>query len=95
MIVGACKFTLDLFEVYSLKEKRSVVSRIKQKVMNTFKVYVTEVEALENLNTAVLGFALAGNDANFIRDFIDKITNYIEEHEGLKITFDKVEVLEF
>ncbi|MBF0491403.1 MAG: DUF503 domain-containing protein [Deltaproteobacteria bacterium] len=95
MIVGACKFTLELSAVFNLKEKRSVVSSIKQKIMNTFKVFVSEVEALEDLNTAVLGFALAGNDANFIRDLIDKITNYIEEHEGIKITYDKVEVLQF
>ena len=95
MIVGACKFNLELFEVFNLKEKRSIVSRIKQKILNQFKVQIAEVEALESLNQAVLGFALAGNDSNFIRDLIDKITNYIEEHEGIKITYDKVEVLEF
>ncbi len=95
MFVGVCKISISIPGVQSLKEKRSAVQRIKQKILNQFKISLSEVGALQNYEVAELAFASVSSDENFIRDLIAKIQNFIENSEGLRIIFDRSEVLQY
>jgi uncharacterized protein YlxP (DUF503 family) len=94
LIVGICKFRLDLSENHSLKEKRSALQRIKHKGMDRFKIHLSEVEDQDLWNSAVLGFATVASDENHVRDLIHKLLSFLEESEGLRIAEEKIEVLE-
>ncbi|MFO1520108.1 MAG: DUF503 domain-containing protein [bacterium] len=95
MIVGICKLRLDLPHLHSLKEKRQLLQRIKQKGMDRFKILIAEVEDQDLWQSAVLGLALVAGDENFVRDRIQKILSFIEESEGLRIGDESIEVFHY
>ncbi len=95
MIVGICKLKLDLSGNSSSKEKSHLLSRIKQKAFSKFKIPVSEVEEHESLEKAVIGFALAGKDENYIRSVFDKMLNFIEESEGIRFLDERMEIIDY
>ena len=78
MIVGVCRFELSLDDNFSLKGKRSVVKSLIQKSRNKFNVAMAEVEHNDVLSVAVIGFAVVGNDKQFINGCISKIMDFVE-----------------
>lgn len=79
MIVGIAKLTLRIYECYSLKEKRRVLRRIKDRTANAFGVTVAETDHQDVWQQAELGFAIVGNDRRAIESLLEKTSNYIEE----------------
>jgi uncharacterized protein len=78
MVVGVCSIDLHIPGNDSLKGKRSVVRRIKERVRNTFNVSVAEVEDLDKLQRAGIGIAFVSNDASHVHSTLSKVVNFIE-----------------
>jgi uncharacterized protein len=78
MIVGVCSIDLRIRGNDSLKGKRSVVRRIKDRVKNTFNVSIAEVEDLDKLQRIGLGVALVSNDAGYVHSTLSKVVNFID-----------------
>ncbi|MBT3181971.1 MAG: DUF503 domain-containing protein [Deltaproteobacteria bacterium] len=79
MIVGICKLVLYLPVCHSLKEKRGVVRKIKDRTFNKFKIPVAEVDSLDKWQKAGLGFSVTGNDSKNIDSIMQKMANYVED----------------
>src|SRR5262245_6610021 len=79
MIVGVCSIDLRIPGNASLKGKRSVVRKIKERVKHTFNVSIAEVEELDTLQRIGLGVALVSNDASYIHSTLSKVVNYIDQ----------------
>jgi uncharacterized protein len=78
MVVGICSVELRIPGNDSLKGKRSVVRRIKERVKNTFNVSVAEVADLDTLQRAGLGIAFVSNDASHVHSTLSKVVNFID-----------------
>jgi uncharacterized protein YlxP (DUF503 family) len=78
MVVGICRVELALDGVMSLKGKRSVVKRVIHRIRNRFNCAMAEVDELDQLTVAVLGFTVVANDQRFINSCVDKIIDAIE-----------------
>jgi uncharacterized protein len=78
MVVGICSIDLRLPGNDSLKGKRSVVRRIKERVKNTFNVSVAEVEHLDMLQRVGLGIAFVSNDVGHVHSTLSKVVNFID-----------------
>jgi uncharacterized protein YlxP (DUF503 family) len=78
MVVGICKLSLSLPVCGSLKEKRGVVKRLKDRTLNTFSVPVSEVGMLDKWQRSIVGFAVVGNDRRHIEGLVQKIGDFIE-----------------
>ena len=64
MVVGVIRIGLRLFDVHSLKQKRSQVRRLLHRLRTKFPVSVAEVGCLDLLQRTVLGASMtAGNEA--------------------------------
>lgn len=75
MVVGVLRVDLRLFEVQNLKQKRSVVSRILNRLRTRYPVSVAEVGCQDLLRRTVLGLSMtAGSEAQ-----IDSVFNKLEE----------------
>jgi len=75
MVVGVLRVDLRLFEVQSLKQKRSVVSRILNRLRTRYPVSAAEVGCQDLLQRTVLGLSMtAGSEA-----LIDSVFNKLEE----------------
>ena len=64
MVVGVIRIDLRLFDVHSLKQKRSQVSRLLNRLRSKFPVSIAEVGCLDLLQRTVLGASMtAGTEA--------------------------------
>lgn len=80
MIVGSLRVRLFIREARSLKDKRQVLSSIKDRLKGRFNVSVAEVEAQEHRQMAVLGFAMVGTEAGPVRAVLQQITEVLRRH---------------
>src|SRR3989304_4467957 len=78
MVVGTGIIELFIADSSSLKEKRGVLSRILKRTQNEFNISVAEVGANDHWKKALIGFAVVGNDKQYINGKIDHIFNFIE-----------------
>jgi uncharacterized protein len=78
MVVGVCSIDLRIPGNASLKGKRSVVSKIKARVKNTFNVSIAEVDDLDKLQRVGLGVAFVSNDASYVHSTLSKVVEFID-----------------
>ena len=92
MTVGTMRVKLMIRDALSLKDKRRVVKSLKDVVRNRHNVSVAEVEALDNRQQAVLGFAMVGNDAKYIDGALAKVVDLIRAHPIAELIDYEVEI---
>lgn len=73
MYVGLAKISLAIRESHSLKEKRMVLRRIKDRVRERAGVILSEVGEQDIWQRAVLGCAVASGDPNKAREIVDEV----------------------
>jgi uncharacterized protein YlxP (DUF503 family) len=89
MVVGVCRITLMVPESHSLKEKRMVLRRIKDRTSLKFNVAIAEVGDQDAWQSAQIGFAVVANERGFVESMVAKIHNFIEELGAAKIIDDE------
>ena len=80
MYVGAMKVRMIVRESHSLKDKRQVLSSIKDKLKNGFNVSVAEIDEQENRQMIVLGIGMVGNESQHVRNGLEKIAQALRMH---------------
>ena len=93
MVVGICRLTLMVPESHSLKEKRMVLRKIKDRVHQKFNAAIAEVGGEDAWQQAVLGFAVVANEKAFVESMVDKIVDFIEGLAVAKMIDDEKEIL--
>ena len=82
-------------ESHSLKEKRMVLRRFKDRVNNKFNCAIAEVGDQDNWQSAELGFAVVSNEHGFTQSMVQKILAFIEELAVAKITNDEQDYINY
>lgn len=85
MIVGVLTLELAMFEARSLKDKRSVVQSLKQRLRNGFNVSVAEVAYTDTPKRCCLAVALVGSEARPLHAQLDKIVELVRGNRGLTL----------
>lgn len=85
MIVGVCKISLHLYDADSLKSKRMVVSRLKDRIKNKFNVAIAEVEDQDLWQKSVLGIVTISTSVRHVDSMIDHVLNFIEKESACEI----------
>ncbi len=94
MVIGACKVNLSIPMAASLKDKRSVVKGTLARVQKQFGISGAEVEDNEVVNHAVLGFAVVSNSTAHVNSVLDKLIDYLEQHQGsAELMNDEIEII--
>ena len=78
MIVATCVIKLQLDGVSSLKEKRSILKSVLNRLTNQFNVAAAEVDCQDVWQTAVIGLAAVGNDSAYLHGLMEKAVDWIE-----------------
>src|SRR5205823_10565924 len=89
MIVGVCRVTVMVGESHSLKEKRMVLRRIKDRVRQKFNVAIAEVGDQDLWQSAQLGFAVVSNERGYTEGLVQKVLAFIEALAVAKIADDE------
>jgi uncharacterized protein YlxP (DUF503 family) len=77
LTVGIARVTLFVAGSHSLKEKRSVVRRLKDLAQQKFNVAIAEVGENDVWQRAVLGLSVVGNERRFVESQLDEILSFI------------------
>jgi uncharacterized protein YlxP (DUF503 family) len=93
MFVGSLRVRLLVRESRSLKDKRQVLLSIKDRLRNRFNVSVAEVEARDHRQLAVLGVALVGNEAKYVRAELEQIVAALRGHPVAEFLDHELEVV--
>ncbi len=80
MLVGTLRVRLMIRAARSLKDKRQVVSSIKDRLRNHFNISVAEVEAQDHRQLAVLGMAMVSNETQHLRTALSQVVEAIRRH---------------
>jgi len=94
MVVGVLKIELFIEGSRSLKDKRTVVKSITEKVRNKFKnVSISEVGSNDLWQKAALGVCIITNEGPFANSVLDQVLNYIQTISACRIFNDKIEII--
>jgi uncharacterized protein YlxP (DUF503 family) len=77
MTVGVARITLFLPESHSLKEKRMVLRRIKDRVRDKFNAAIAEVGEHDLWQRGSLGLAVVGSDRRFVESALDEVVRFV------------------
>jgi len=79
MLVATCVVKLSLDGVCSLKDKRSIVKSIINRLPKHFNVATAEVDHHDVWQTAVIALVTVGNDAGYLHGLLEKAVAWIEQ----------------
>lgn len=95
MVVGVCSLRLSLHEVFSLKQKRSILKKIIERTRNKFPVSIAEVGDNDVWQSAKIGFSIVGNDRVYVNSLLDKVVDHIESLYLAEIIDQQMEIMSF
>jgi uncharacterized protein YlxP (DUF503 family) len=86
MVVASLTWELSLPGCGSLKEKRSVIRSLRDRLRSKFNVSVAET-GLQDVHTrAELTIALVASDGRLAESMLDKVDRFVDQHGGAVIS---------
>jgi len=79
MVVGILTLEIDIPGASSLKEKRAVVQRLRDRVRQSFNVGVAEVDDMDVWNHACLGVVAVSNEQAHVNAVLSKVVDLVEK----------------
>lgn len=87
MVIGICKVVLSIGDAFSLKEKRSVVKSLINRVKSKYNASIAEVDSNDAWKSAVLGIACVTNETAHADSMMSDIVDFIDR-DGRAILMD-------
>lgn len=93
MFVAVCSFDLLLAENHSLKGKRQVLRRVKDRVRNSFNVSIAEVGSHDSWQRCTLGLACISGDRRHAESQLARVVGFIENLHVAEVENVHLEIL--
>ena len=71
--IGVLQFTIEIPHALSLKDKRSVVRGMRDRLRRTYNISLSEIDDLDEATVATLGAVMAGSDIAYINGALDRL----------------------
>ncbi len=92
MVVGLANIDIHIPESGSLKSKRQLLKRIKDRVKNKFNVSIAEVGHNDLWQRTTIGVSVVANDKKFANQVLSKVVEQINKENGLQILDYSIEI---
>lgn len=93
VVVGLCTIELFLGDSQSLKDKRQILSSLKDRLRQKFNLSVAEIDAQDLWQKGVLALACVANDGRYVNQVLDQAQNLIKSSPVVEIVQSRVELL--
>ncbi|MCK4284167.1 MAG: DUF503 domain-containing protein [Candidatus Brocadiae bacterium] len=93
MIVGTVEIRLSLRDARTLKDKRSIISGLKDRVRKKFNVSVAEVGNQDIIQSATLAVAQVSNDSRYVNGSLDKVVEMVKRCPAARLVDYTIEIL--
>ena len=77
-MVGILRLTFALHGVDSLKHKRRILSKLRDRVRHRFNVSWSEVDGLDDHGSATIGVAAVSGDERYLDGQLNKVVEEVE-----------------
>ena len=95
MIVGVLKLSLFLRGNRSLKGKRHVTKKIKDRIKARYNVSISEIDASESWERFYIGISMIGDDGKFMDSVLNKIKTDIDALCLAEILDENIEFISY
>jgi len=95
MVVGSGLIDLWIPEVRSLKEKRSVLTKLTKRTQNEFNISIAEVGEQDTWKRSRIGFSMVGNDRRLVNAKMDYVIKFIENLNLAEVIGARMEIVSF
>lgn len=85
MHVLLIKLDLRIQHAHSLKDKRSQVKSLKDRLGSRFNASVAEIDALDNWHQAVMGVCMISNDKSYLDKQYSLVETMVLEYTELEL----------
>ena len=79
MVVSMIQFIIELPDLVSIKEKRRIVSSLKDRLQKKYKLTVAEVDLQDSLSFSQIGAAVISNSRAYGESVLQKALQFAEE----------------
>lgn len=93
MAVGIAEITLHLPGIQSLKEKRSVLERLKNSLRRQFNISVAETDERDKWQLSVLTIACVAGSGTLAHQMVERVLSVLERDADVFVTHVNTEVL--
>ena len=93
MVVGVRIIEVFIIDSRSLKEKRGILRRIIHRAKNKFNISIAEIGDQNSWKRGRIGFAVVGNERNFVNSMMDNILSFIEDLQLVEVVSSKMEII--
>jgi len=93
MIVGTVEIRLSVREARSLKDKRSVLLSLKDRLRRSFNVSVAEVGNQDVIQSAILGVAQVSNNGRYTNGSLDKLVDAVRRFPAVQLVDYSIQIL--
>jgi len=91
--VGVLTIDMQITNGSSLKDKRAVLRRMKDRLKNTFNVSVSEVNNNDKWQRATIGIAAISNDKTHLEATLNKVRDFVERDKNIVVLECTTEVI--
>jgi hypothetical protein len=85
LVVGTCRVSFHIPASGSLKSKRFVLRRLKDRITNRFNVSIAEVDDFDLWQRSTIGVAVVSGDSRFANRVISKVIGFIESDPEISV----------
>lgn len=90
--VGVYLVTLACPWVKSLKEKRSLILPVVEKLKNRFPVSVARLDGLDSHDWEVIGLSAISHDRVWLEGMLQKVAEFIASHSGCELQAAQLDI---
>lgn len=91
--IGILQFTLEIPYAESLKDKRSAVKALKDRLRRSFNVSIAEIDDLDEHTYATLGAVVAGSDVPHLNSTMDHLLNELRDWRDGSLGDHQLEII--
>lgn len=91
--IGILQFSVEIPYAQSLKEKRSVIKSLKDRLRRSFNVSMAEIDDLEAVTEGTLGAVVAGSDVAHLNSTMDHLINELNEWRDGSVVDHQLEII--
>jgi uncharacterized protein YlxP (DUF503 family) len=91
--VGVLRVDFHISESTSLKDKRSCLRRIRDKIKNKFNVSISEVSNHDKWQLATFAVVSVSNDKKHLDATLNKVKNFFEKTRDIVIVDHRIEII--
>ncbi len=95
MFVGVLRFSLDIVGARSLKDKRSVVRSLKERIQSRLKVSIAEIGVLDDPRRATIGVAVVSNSSTVCDQLMSSVMSVASTLPDAVLTDRATEIVSF